>query len=116
MIFYCDSDQAAHDKALSKREEVELFKEYCSLTAWQRIVIIGNKRDELRTANAGCSSQHVADALSNIVWSTGNVPSAHIVDKVIAIWNRVGQDESVKAIFLLAQAYYGRDSPSRRVF
>ena len=111
VIFYCETDQAAHDKALSKREEVELFKEYCSLTGWQRIVIIGNKRDELRTANVGCSSQHVADALSTIVWSAGNVPSPAVVEKVIAIWNRLGQDEAVKAIFLLAQAYYGRDSP-----
>ena len=110
-IFSCDTDEAARDKALSNREEVELFREYCSLTGWQRIVIIGNKRDELRNARVGCSPQHVADALSNIVWSAGNVPSPAVVENVIAIWNRVGQDESVKAIFLLAQAYYGRDSP-----
>ena len=47
----------------------------------------------------------------DIVWSAGKVPTPPIVEKVIAIWNRLGQDEAVKAVFLLAQAYYGRDSP-----
>ena len=110
-IVYCDSDEAARDKALSKREEVELFREYCSLTGWQRLVIIGTKRDELRNSRVGCTPQHVADALSKVVWSAGNVPTAPVVEKVVAIWNRLGQDDQVKAMFLTGQAYYGRDSP-----
>ena len=64
----------------------------------------------LRNANVGCTPQHVSVALSSIVWSAGNVPTPPIVEKCIAIWNRMGQDEAVNAIFLLAQAYYGRDS------
>ena len=72
---------------------------------------IGSTRDELRTAQSGCSPQNVAAALSNLVWSAGNVPSPSVVEHVIAIWNRLGQAASVKAIFLLAHAHYGRDSP-----
>ena len=74
-------------------------------------MVIGTKRDELRNANVGCSPQHVSVALSSIVWSAGNVPTPPIVEQRIAIWNRMGQDEAVKAILLLQQAYYGRDSP-----
>ena len=59
----------------------------------------------------GCSAQHVSDALSNIVWSAGNVPSPPVVEHVIAIWNMLGQEQSVKANILLAQAHFGRDSP-----
>ena len=110
-IFYCESDKSTLDKALSKREEIELFREYCGLTGWQRVVVIGTKRDELRNAGTGCTPQHVSAALSSITWSAGNVPTPPIVEKRLAIWNRLGQDDTVKAIFLTAQAYYGRDSP-----
>ena len=114
-IFHCDSEESARDKALSKREEVELFREHCSLIGWQRVVVIGTKRDELRNANVGCSPQHVSVALSSIVWSAGNVPTPPIVEKCIAIWDRMGQEEAVKAIFLSASPLWQRLS-FRRVF
>lgn len=48
-IVFLSSEDARYQEALSLREDVEALREYTGLTGWMRVVIVGTKRDELRS-------------------------------------------------------------------
>lgn len=49
-ISYLQSEEARYQEALSLREDVEILREYTGLTGWMRIIIVGSKRDDLRSS------------------------------------------------------------------
>ena len=84
-IYFCESEQIALDMALSKREEVGTLREFCGLTGWQRIVVVGMKRGGLRIAGHPCGPADVAKALSQVKWGPGREVSAAAAEKIIPI-------------------------------
>ena len=49
IFIHCPTEQERFAEALSLREDLEVFREYLGISGWQRVVIVGSKRDELRT-------------------------------------------------------------------
>ena len=108
-VEYHEVTKVVEDRALSLREENEALREHCGLTGWNKIAVIGNRRDKLKLAGMECGPDEVAADLSKVKWGAGRAVTGPVAEKAIAIWNRVSS-EIVDAI-LSAQARFGRDSP-----
>ena len=65
------ADADAKKLALSRREEVEVLREHCGLTGWNRIAAIGGRRDELRKSGQESGPEEVATSLETVKWGPG---------------------------------------------
>ena len=108
----CFKDQAeSDDRALSLREENEALREHCGLAGWNKIAVIGGRRDKLKLAGLNCGPDEVAADLAKVRWGPGRAVSRDVAEKAIAIWNRASATPEVVDAILYAQSRFGRDSP-----
>ena len=108
-VEYLEANRDSEDRALSLREENESLREHCGLSGWNKIAVIGNRRDKMKRAGLECGPDEVAADLAKVKWGPGRVVTAPVVEKALTIWNRAPA-EVVDAI-LSAQSNFGRDSP-----
>jgi hypothetical protein len=99
------------DLSLSYRERLDDMAEFLGLTGWNRIVVIGGRRDSLRAAGLPCTASDVAKALEKVSWSSGKDVTKDTATKCLAIWDRLSNLPDAIAVVMSAQAYYGRGSP-----
>ena len=72
-VNYADSNSAAKDLALSLREDAESVREHCGLSGWNKIAVIGTRRDDLRLAGLECGPKEVSIALAKVKWGPGRI-------------------------------------------
>ena len=83
-LTYCESERARYEEDLSLREDIEALRERIALTVWQRCVIAGTKRDELKTSlQRHVKAEEVAQALANVRWSAGREITPDIAEKLL---------------------------------
>ena len=105
-------DQAASDdRAVSLREENESLREHCGLSGWNKIAVIGGRRDRLKAAGLACGPDEVSTDMGKIKWGPGRQVTGPVAEKAIAIWNRAAQAPEVVDAIQFAQSRFGRDSP-----
>jgi hypothetical protein len=97
--------------SLSYRERLDDMAEFLCLTGWNRIAVIGGRRDFLRQAGLPCAAADVAKALENVVWSSGKEVNKEVALKCLAIWDRLATIPEAIEVVMSAQACYGRGSP-----
>lgn len=110
-VCYCEDEKESQDKALSLREENEALREHCGLSGWNKIAVIGNRRDKLRLAGMECGPEEVANDLAKVKWGPGRQVTPAIAEKAITLWNRASGAPDVADCIMNAQARFGRDSP-----
>ena len=109
-LWYVENEEERERKTLDEREEVDTHREYLGLAGWNKILVIGRKRDALRTAGKACNSEAVAQEFSSVTWGPGRAINKPTVEKCLPIYNRFARETAVVDIILLSQSLYGRDS------
>ena len=92
------------------REDLSILEEYCGNTGWNRVVIIGEKQDDLRKKGLPCTAKDVSKALSHIKWGSGRDVGEDAAQKVCMIWQRLKHLPKHKGIILSSYALYGKKS------
>ncbi len=110
-VNFASTDKAAHDLVLSLREELETFVEFCGLTGWNRVAVVGGRRDELRKQGTACAAADVLASFAGVKWGPGRELSVAVVEKMLALWNRMSTVQELVDIVLEAQSLWGRGSP-----
>ena len=110
---FAETEDDLFNLSVSLREELPTLSEYCGLTGWDRIMLIGMKRDELRRAGKPHGAADVTAALSvaGIKWGPGRKMTEELVAKSLAIWDKVRLTSKLVDIIQLAKAHLGTDSP-----
>ena len=108
-IHWAADDKSEETLKLS-REELETLAEYCGLTGWQRICLVGHKRDALRRQNMPHGSEDVLRALKDVRWSPDNEMSNHVVQKSLTIWNKIAENKDIERAINTAHQIWGRKS------
>ena len=67
-LWYVENEEERERKSLSEREEVDTHREYLGLAGWNKILVIGRKRDSLRAAGKAFNAEAVAQQLSAVTW------------------------------------------------
>jgi hypothetical protein len=110
-VVFAPTDQEALDLSLSYRERLDDMAEFLGLTGWNRIVVIGGRRDALRAAGLPSSATDVAKALEKVSWASGKDVTRDTASKCLTIWDRLANLPDAIEVVMNAQAYYGRSSP-----
>ena len=109
-LIYVASQEAREKEALSLREDTELFREYCGLSGWNKILVIGRKRDHLRDTDQKCEAAHVAEALKSIRWGPGREVTKYVAAKALQIYNKFAHVPAIVDIILAGYNRCGRQS------
>ena len=111
-LMYCENEQARYVEALSLREDVESLREHIALTGWQRCVIAGSKRDELRTSlKRNVRAEEVAQALARVRWSAGREMGSEVAEKLIVVYDKCAGQQSIVGCISEGQQRLGKRSP-----
>lgn len=111
-LIYCENEQARYVEALSLREDVESLREHIALTGWQRCVIAGSKRDELRTSlRRNVRAEEVAQALARVRWSAGREMGSDVAEKLIVVYDKCAGQQSIIECISQGQHRLGKRSP-----
>ena len=111
-FIFCDGESARYSEALSLREDIEVLREYVGLTGWHRIVVVGSKRDELRSAvSRAVKAEEVAQALATVRWAPGREITVTVAEKLILLYDKFASSAPVVALIAKAQRVLGRSSP-----
>jgi hypothetical protein len=110
-IWYVENDKERERKSLDAREQVETLREYLGLAGWNKILVIGRKRDALRYAGLPHHAEAVAAEFSAVVWGPGRAINKPTVEKCLLIYNRFSKEPIVVDIIVLSQSLFGRESP-----
>jgi hypothetical protein len=112
-VMFVSTDEQALDLSLSYREHMvdDLMKEFIGLTGWNRIAVIGGRRDSLRQAGLPCAAMDIVKAFENVAWSSGKEVTKDTATKCLTIWDRLWNLPDAMKVVLSAQASYGRGSP-----
>ena len=105
-LIIVDSEEARLTRALTLREQLETFREFCGLTGWQKVMIIGQRRDELRERRLPHKSEDVAQSLSFVQWGPGRAVAMDVAQKILTVWRRVGGQAPLTSIIHDAQAMF----------
>ena len=109
-LWYVENEEERERKTLDEREEVDTHREYLGLAGWNKILVIGKKRDALRGVGKACNAEAVAQEFSSVTWGPGRAINKPTVDECLPIYNRFARETAVVDIILLSQSLYGRDS------
>ena len=108
--FVGDAD-AFEAKSISLREEPKVLDEYCTLTGWERIAIIGQKRDVLRQKKMPDGPGDVKDALSVIKWGPNRAVTTNIASRCIGIWDKLRDNAEIMLLLRESKKFYGPNGP-----
>ena len=109
-VIFASTDQEALDKSLSYREGLDDMAEFLGLTGWNRIAVIGGRRDVLRKSGLPCSPADVAKALDKVVWANGRQVTEGVAAKCLTIWDRLSTLPEAVEVVMSAQSRFGRGS------
>ena len=85
--------------------------EFLGLSGWQRVVVIGQRRDHLKQKVLPFGAQDVAKSLAKVEWSSGNCATLNVVQKALNLYDRMLTSvESQDAVYE-SQNTFGRQSP-----
>jgi len=108
--FFASEDER-ETEALSQREDLVVLREYCSLVGWNRIVVIGSKRDSLKQNGAlKNEAKATADALSNVRWGPGRQITEEVAEKVLTVWDKYKDQPRVILLIQASQRKHGTKS------
>lgn len=111
-FIYCPTEQDRFSEALSLREDLEVFREYMGISGWQRVVIVGSKRDELRTVwRRQVKPEEISAALKCVRWSAGREMSPDTVEKLLQLYDKLAGQPRVVSLLKEAQNTFGRSGP-----
>ena len=77
-------------RSLSCREQLETFREFCGLSGWQKVTIVGQRRDQLRERKLAHKPEDLAKSLADVQWGPGRAITGAVASKILGLWNRVG--------------------------
>ena len=111
-LMYCVSEQARYVEALSLREDIETMREHIALIGWQRCVIVGSKRDELRTSlKRSVRAEEVSQALAGVRWSAGREIGPEVAEKLLSLYDKCAGQQMIIDCISHAQQQLGKRSP-----
>ena len=111
-LMYCQSEQARYVEALSLREDIETMREHIALTGWQRCIIVGSKRDELRTSlKRSVRAEEVSQALASVRWSAGREIGPEVAEKLLSLYDKCAGQQLIIDCISHAQQQLGKRSP-----
>eukprot|EP00969_Alexandrium_andersonii_P046561 2043134-Alexandrium_andersonii.AAC.1 len=90
-------DEDLERQSLQLREDVEILKEYCGISGWNKILMIAKKRDSLRDKGAPHAAQAVAQALACVKWGAGREVTPAVVEKCVVIADRARRSTTAQA-------------------
>ena len=104
-FIYCPDEKYRQDEALSLREDIEFLRDMCGLSGWDRVCILGNTRDTLRTRlNRSVNYEELVEALKSVRWGAGREISIEVAKKWIPLYEKFINCAEVVAIVRKAQA------------
>ena len=93
------------------RESLDDMAEFLGLSGWQRVVVIGQRRDLLKQKGLPSQAQDVTKALAKVEWSSNNSATLNVVQKALALYDKMlTSSESLDAVYE-SQNTFGRQSP-----
>ena len=98
-------------RALTCREEIDTLREYCGLSGWNRIMVVGQQRDVLRGRGEQHKPEDIANSLKNVVWGPGRQVTSAVAAKCLSIWNRFAGQVDVIETITLGNSLLGGQSP-----
>ncbi len=111
VFHYCASDQEVQETCANLREEVETLYEYCGITGWNKIALIGHTRDELAKSGPPPSVEAILKALAKIRWGRDRALTEAIVTKSLTVFTKMRDCPGAVEWVQRAHAYWGRGSP-----
>ncbi len=110
-LIYAATDREASDLALSLREEMDTFAEFCGLSMWNRLLVIGGRRDELQKSGLPCGPREVVQAFVGVRWGPHRDVTLPVAEKCLALYNRFVSLPAAASVFQEAQVTWSRQSP-----
>ena len=109
-LWFVENEEERERRSLDQREEVDTHREYLGLAGWNKILVIGRKRDALRAAGKVCNAEAVAQEFAAVTWGPGRAINTPTVQKCLPIYTRFAKESAIVDIVLLSQGLWGRDS------
>ena len=110
-VSYAEMDDQVRDRSLTFRESLEDMPEFLGLSGWQRVVVIGQRRDLSKQKGLPFQAQDVTKALAKVEWSSNNSATLNVVQKALALYDKMlTSSESLDAVYE-SQNTFGRQSP-----
>ena len=110
-VFFAETDDQVRDRSLSFREALEDMAEFLGLSGWQRVLIIGQRRDQLKQKGVPFGAQDVTKALAKVEWSSGNCATLNVVQKALNLYDRMLTSVESQDAAFESQNTFGRQSP-----
>ena len=111
-FMHCPDEKTRYSEALSLREDIEILREFIGLTGWQRVVIVGSKRDEMRSAfKRAIKPEEVSESLKTVRWGPGREVSPDVAEKLLALYDKFSGSQFIIDIIIQGQRLLGRNSP-----
>ena len=113
IFMHTPTEADRYTEALSLREDIEALREDLGLSGWARVLIVGNRRDELKAQSNGkiIKNEEVVAALKNIRWARGREMSPDTVDKLLSLYDKFSGQPNIVRLIKDAQEKLGRNSP-----
>ena len=111
-FIYCPDEKYRQNEALSLREDIEFLRDMCGLSGWDRVCILGQTRDAMRSRlNRSIKIEELVEALKSVRWAAGREVTDEVAKKWIPLYEKMCACTEVVAIIRKAQALLHRTSP-----
>ena len=88
LYHYVETEDIRFSEIMSLRDVHSVYDDFLGLDGWNRIAIVGMRRDELRRADPAKEvfAKDVTDALSEVKWAPGKAVTVDVVGKAPCLY------------------------------